>query len=258
MGKFKTSGSRPGQRAVQRRSGSASGPGAWLWGVHAVAAAVANPLRRVQRVVATADGAAKLSRVTAAAPEIVDRQALERLLPPGAVHQGVALFADPLPQPDLSGVVARAGDAAILVILDQVTDPHNVGAVLRSAAAFGAMAVIQPEHGAPQATGIVAKSASGALEVVPLVTVSNLARTLDRLKAAGFWRVGLDGDAEQTLAEAAISGRVALVLGAEGKGLRRLTRAGCDLLVRLPTRPPISSLNVSNAAAAALYELARR
>jgi len=257
MGKFKTSGGRPGPRTDQRRRGTAEDRGVWLWGVHAVAAALANPGRRVRRLVATPEGAARLSRLAPATPEVLDRRALDRLLPPGAVHQGVALAADPLPQPALDDIVARSGESAVLVILDQVTDPHNIGAVLRSAAAFGAVAVIQPEHGTPQATGIVAKSASGALEAVPLVTVTNLARALDRLKAAGFWRVGLDGDAGETLAAASPSGRVALILGAEGKGLRRLTRDRCDLLVRLPTRPPITSLNVSNAAAIALYELAR-
>lgn len=258
MGKFKTSGSGPARRDGHRGDGTATERGMWLYGLHAVTAALNNPARHVRRLATTPEGAAKLSRMApAAAPDILDRQALERLLPPGAVHQGVALSADALAQPDLEDIIARAGDAATLVILDQVTDPHNIGAVLRSAAAFGALAVLQTERGAPAATGIVAKSASGALEAVPLVAVTNLARALERLKAENFWCVGLDGEADRTLAEAAPSGRVALVLGAEGKGLRRLTRAHCDLLARLPTRPPVSSLNVSNAAAVALYELAR-
>jgi 23S rRNA (guanosine2251-2'-O)-methyltransferase len=259
MGKFKTSGAGPARPDRQRRGKTAKGSGVWLYGLHAVAAALINPARHVRRLAATPEGAAKLSRIApAAAPDILDRQALEHLLPPGAVHQGVALLADALAQPDLEDIVARAGDAATVAILDQVTDPHNIGAVLRSAAAFGALAVIQPERGAPSATGIVAKTASGALEAVPMVTVTNVSRTLERLKAAAFWCVGLDGTADRTLAEASLTGRVALVLGAEGKGLRRLTREHCDLLVRLPTRPPVSSLNVSNAAAVALYELARR
>lgn len=258
MGKFKTSGAEPAPRGGRRGAAAQRGHGVWLYGLHAVAAALANPGRQVRRLVATSEGAAKLLRMApAATPEILDRQALERLLPPGAVHQGVALSAEALAQPDLTDVLARAGDAATVVILDQVTDPHNIGAVLRSAAAFGALAVIQAEHGAPAATGIVAKSASGALEAMPLVTVGNISRTLDRLKAAAFWCVGLDDTAAQTLAEASLTGRVALVLGAEGKGLRRLTRERCDLLARLPTRPPMTSLNVSNAAAVALYELAR-
>lgn len=258
MGKFKTSGERPPRRGAGPRGEPPKEGGVWLYGLHAVAAALANPARRVRRLVATAEGAAKLVRMApGAAPEIFDRQALDRLLPGGAVHQGVALLVDPLVQPDLEDIIARASEAATLVILDQVTDPHNIGAVLRSAAAFGALALLQTERGSPAATGIVAKSASGALEAVPLVAVTNLVRALERLKQANFWCVGLDGEAERTLAEAALSGRVALVLGAEGKGLRRLTREHCDLLVRLPTRPPVASLNVSNAAAVALYELAR-
>ncbi|MDH3228219.1 MAG: 23S rRNA (guanosine(2251)-2'-O)-methyltransferase RlmB [Alphaproteobacteria bacterium] len=258
MGKFKTPGAGPVRRDARRGTAAEKGHGVWLYGLHAVAAALTNPMRQVRRLVATAEGAAKLSHMAPdASPDILDRQALERLLPPGAVHQGVALSAEALAQPDLEGIVVRAGDAAVVVILDQVTDPHNIGAVLRSAAAFGALAVIQCERGAPSATGIVAKSASGALEFVPLVTVTNISRTLDRLKAAAFWCIGLDGTADRTLAEASLSGRIALVLGAEGKGLRRLTREHCDLLAHLPTRPPITSLNVSNAAAVALYELVR-
>jgi 23S rRNA (guanosine2251-2'-O)-methyltransferase len=261
MGKFKTSGeggARPARREGRRGTGSANGGGVWLYGLHAVTAALGNPARHVRRLAATREGAAKLSRLApAAAPDILDRQSLDRLLPPGAVHQGIALSADPLVQPDLEEIIARAAETATLVVLDQVTDPHNIGAVLRSAAAFGALAVLQTERGAPAATGIVAKSASGALEAVPLVAATNLARALERLKQESFWCVGLDGGAEQTLADAAPGGRIALVLGAEGKGLRRLTREHCDLLVRLPTRPPFTSLNVSNAAAVALYELAR-
>ncbi|UCH72809.1 MAG: 23S rRNA (guanosine(2251)-2'-O)-methyltransferase RlmB [Rhodospirillales bacterium] len=250
MGKFKASGNRPAGRERVRH--------VWLWGLHAVAAALGNPARRVRRLAATSEGAARLRLLRPTdAPELIDRKALERLLPPGAVHQGVALSTDPLAQPQLAEVIDRAGDNATLVILDQVSDPHNVGAILRSAAAFGGMALVQAAHGAPSATGTVAKVASGALETVPLVTISNVARALDQLKVAAFWRIGLDSDADRTLAEATPQGRIALVLGAEGKGLRRLTREHCDLLVRLPTRPPITSLNVSNAAAVALYELTR-
>ena len=230
----------------------------WIYGLHAVSAALENPARKIARLIATA-GAAEKQRQAGPywRPEIVERQEIDAALPPGAVHQGVALLADPLAQPALEDVIGKVGESATIVVLDRVTDPHNIGAVLRSAAAFGALAVVQTERGAPAATGIVAKSASGALETVPLVTVTNLARTLDVLQRSDFWCVGLDGDAERTLAEVAPSGRIALVLGAEGRGLRRLTRDHCDLLARLPTLPPITSLNVSNAAAVALYELNR-
>jgi 23S rRNA (guanosine2251-2'-O)-methyltransferase len=190
--------------------------------------------------------------------QIVDRREIERLLPAGAVHQGVALLADPPPEPDIEDVLSAAADRATLVVLDQATDPRNIGAVLRAAAAFDAAAVIMPERHAPGSTGVLAKAASGALETVPLVRVTNLARALERLKEAGFWCVGLDGDGTVTIAEADLAGRLALVLGAEGAGLRRLTREHCDLVVRIPISQRIESLNLATAAAIALYEVARR
>jgi 23S rRNA (guanosine2251-2'-O)-methyltransferase len=245
--------------------------GSWLWGRHAVAAALANPARRWHRLVVLADEraaaeallatAAAIRIGDAAAVEVADRAALNRLLPEGAVHQGWALLVEPLAAPDLDDVlrdVAARPGRAIVVVLDRVSDPHNVGAILRSAAAFGAAAVVVAEHGAPPVTGVLAKAASGALERVPLVRATNLARTLDRLKAAGFWCCGLDAAAPDPLAALDLGPRVALVLGAEGGGLRRLVREECDYLARLPTRPEQASLNVSNAAAIALYELAGR
>jgi 23S rRNA (guanosine2251-2'-O)-methyltransferase len=192
--------------------------------------------------------------------QILDRAAFDRLLPEGAVHQGWALEVDPLPEADLDDVL-RAAEVAqgrsIVLVLDQVSDPHNVGAILRSAAAFGALAVIIGEHGAPPATGVLAKAASGALDTVPLVRAVNLARALDKLKEGGFWCCGLDETAPASLASLDLGPRVALVLGSEGTGLRRLVRERCDYLARLPTRPMLPSLNVSNAAAVALYELMR-
>ncbi len=191
---------------------------------------------------------------------MLDRGALAALLPHGAVHQGWALDADPLEQPDLDTLLDTIGraDPAVIILLDQVTDPHNVGAILRSAAAFGAAGVVVAAHNAPPITAALAKAASGALELVPLARVVNLARALDRLKEEGFWCCGLDETGDTDFAALDLGPRVGLVLGAEGGGLRRLVREHCDRLARLPTRPELPSLNVSNAAAVALYELARR
>lgn len=223
----------------------------------------------MRRLVGLPESAAELRQMAAAAaaslppgaPEILDRTQFAMLLPGDAVHQGMALAAEPLPARDLDDVLDGMADAApphVVVLLDQVTDPHNVGAILRSAAAFAARAVVITEHGAPPVTGALAKAASGALEAVPLIRVTNLARTLDRLKEAGFWCLGLDETAEKSIAEIDAGARIALVLGAEGVGLRRLTRERCDFIARLPTRGALSSLNVSNAAAIALYALTVR
>ncbi len=237
------------------------GPAYWIYGQHAVLAALANPARRIRRLIATADSAQSLPPADGRpAAEILDRAALERVLPAGAVHQGVAALAEPLHEPDLDEVLdglSRAENATLL-LLDQVTDPQNVGAILRSAAAFGAAALVLPRHHAPPVTGALAKAASGALEHVPIVRVGNLAQAIERLKESRFWCVGLAGDADRDLAAIDLKGRVALALGAEGPGLRRLTRERCDFQARLPTSGPIAQLNVSNAAAVALYECARQ
>ena len=242
----------------------------WLYGAHAVHAALVNPRRSARRLLATREAARRLDGDLQAALtrrelriEGAERRAIEALLPAGAVHQGLALEASPLDQPDLEDVIAGLEPASVagrqvIVALDQVSDPQNAGAVLRSAAAFGAAAVIVPRHGRAPESGALAKAASGALDVVPYVDAGNLARALGALKAEGFWVLGLAAGAAISLAEAAPGARVVLVLGGEGQGLRRLVRAACDLLVRLPARPPIDQLNVSNAAAVALYELLGR
>ena len=192
--------------------------------------------------------------------EVVDRGRIDQILPT-AVHQGVALQVDPLPEPDLREVCLRIPDVRnMVIVLDRVTDPQNVGAILRSAAAFGARAVVTTDRHAPEVTGVLAKAASGGVEAVPLIRVVNLARALQELADLGYWRIGLEAAAERTLARAAQGFRdVALVLGAEGEGLRRLTAENCDLQARLPIQTTVvDSLNVSNAAAIALYELARQ
>jgi 23S rRNA (guanosine2251-2'-O)-methyltransferase len=181
-------------------------------------------------------------------------------VPGDAPHQGVVIEVDPLPDMWLGDLLEKDGDnARPLVILDQVTDPHNVGAILRSCAAFDAVGLVTQDRHAPPESGTIARSASGALEVVPWVRVVNLARALDEIAEAGFWRVGLTGAANLTLADA-ISGtsRIALVLGAEGEGMRQNTEAHCDQLAKLPISPKVESLNVSNAAAIALYAVASR
>jgi 23S rRNA (guanosine2251-2'-O)-methyltransferase len=242
---------------------SHSGGNYWIYGHHAVLAAIDNPNRRIRRLVQSGPSGEKLAQGGGDRPlpawETMDRQALDQLAGRDAVHQGIAALVEPLPDFEIEDVIAAAADrsGATLVVLDQVTDPHNVGAILRSAAAFGAIAVVLTERHAAPETGVLAKAASGALDVTPLVRVANLARAMEQLKEAGFWCVGLAGEAERTLAQANLTGKIALCLGAEGPGLRRLTRAHCDLLAKLPTSGPIGHLNVSNAAAVALYELAR-
>ena len=253
----------------QRPSGGRSPlRGLLLWGVHPVLAALANPKRNCQRLLATPETAkahaAELERLARARRlpvlETMSRADLDQLLPDGAVHQGIAMAADPLPALDVADLadLAEGRDNAVIMVLDQVTDPHNVGAILRSAAAFGAVGLVMQDRNAPDETGTLAKSASGALERLPLVKATNLARALEDLKKAGFWIAGMAGDAPVTLAEAKLTGKIALVMGSEGEGLRRLTREHCDYLVKLPQSDLVESLNVSNAAAVALYELNRR
>ncbi|WP_376088090.1 23S rRNA (guanosine(2251)-2'-O)-methyltransferase RlmB [Roseomonas sp. CCTCC AB2023176] len=237
----------------------------WLHGLHAVAAALANPRRRLRRLLITAEAEAALTeklRSTGGIPKRVqaerveDRSRFHTFLPEDAVHQGAALLAEPLPSVNLDDALAASPGPVLL--LDQVTDPRNVGAILRSAAAFGAAAVVMQDRHAPPETGALARAASGALEVVPVVREVNLARTIRHLQDKGAWVMGLAGDAKRTLAEAKPTDRrAALVLGAEGSGLRRLQRETCDELVRLPIAPAMESLNVSAAAAVALYEIAR-
>lgn len=229
----------------------------WLFGHHAVAEALKNPRRHVHRLLTTGEAPVAGGRPVEA--EVVERDLIDRLVGRDVVHQGIAARVSPLPETDIYEIwdLARDRERAVIVILDQVTDPHNVGAILRSAAAFGALGIILTERHAAPESGILAKSASGALEHVPLARVTNLARAMEELKEAGFWCIGLAAEAKQTLSSVKSGGKVALCLGAEGPGLRRLTREHCDLLVRLPTSGPIDHLNVSNAAAVSLYELAR-
>jgi 23S rRNA (guanosine2251-2'-O)-methyltransferase len=227
-----------------------------------VSAALANSNRTVRRVWGTREALSGFGGFPSDLPvtyaEVTD---LGRLVPQDAPHQGIVIEVDPLPDiwlADLLEETATQGANRPLIVLDQVTDPHNVGAVLRSAAAFDALGVVTQDRHAPPESGALARAASGALETVPWVRVVNLARALDEIGEAGFWRIGLTGHTDRTLAQAIGTAKVALVLGAEGEGMRQNTEAHCDELAKLPISAKVESLNVSNAAAIALYAVATR
>ena len=226
-----------------------------LYGKHACIAAASNPKRKIQRIYVTDRTVKDLPKNhKLPTPKIINIREFDKLLPKEAVHQGIAIEATPLPDCDLKNI----SDSQILLILDQVTDPHNVGAILRSCAAFGAGGVIIPKDNAPEESGTMAKSASGALEIVPICKVTNLARAMEQLKKDGYWISGLDGHTDTDIDKANLTGKTVLTMGAEGHGLRKLTKSNCDILVRLPIKDAVESLNVSNAAAISLYEISRK
>ena len=236
----------------------------WLFGIHAVRDALVNPAREKLRLVVTKNAADRLEAAIATSgmePEIVDPRKFDVPIDEGSVHQGAALEARPLNWGKLADVAISGAGAPLVVLLDRVTDPHNVGAVLRSAEVFGARAVIAPRHHSAPETGALAKTASGALERQPYLRVTNLADAMVELKEMGFVLIGLDGDGTLPLAEAVASvgtRPVGLVLGAEGPGLRDKTRETCDMIARIPFAGGFGSLNVSNAAAVGLYAAAQR
>jgi 23S rRNA (guanosine2251-2'-O)-methyltransferase len=219
-----------------------------------VTAALANPERRVRKIWGTREALAALELPPVLPITYADVADLARMVPSDAPHQGIVIEVDPLEEIWLGDLLEQgANDRRPLLVLDHVTDPHNVGAILRSAAAFDALGIVTQDRHAPPESGSLARAASGALELVPWVRVVNLARALDEIGEAGFWRIGLAGEASGTLAEVMGDTRPALVLGAEGEGMRHNTAAHCDELARLPISPRVESLNVSNAAAIALY-----
>ena len=224
-----------------------------LWGKHAVSAALDNPDRRVLKAWATHEAASFMQFPSNVPLVMAEAPDLGRMVPNDAPHQGVVIEVEPLEEIWLGDLLADAPDKAVLLVLDQVTDPHNVGAILRSASAFGSIGIVTQDRHSPPESGALAKAASGALERVPWVRVVNLARALEEIAEAGFWRIGLAGEASGDLKDALGPKRVALVRGAEGPGLRSNTREHCDALARLPISADIESLNVSNAAAVALY-----
>lgn len=233
----------------------------WLYGKHAVNAALLNEDRQCIRLLVTAESENDLphddmpENIT---PEIVSRHDIERFVPTDAVHQGMVMMVEPLPAIAIEDVCNNTNDkkTSTVIVLDQVTDPHNVGAIMRSAAAFDADAVIMTDRNAPKESGTLAKSASGSLELVPLVQVTNLSRALQILKQNGYWSIGLDGGTSEILGDSEIPEKAVIVMGAEGKGLRKLTEEHCDYVVKLPISEKVESLNVSNAAAITLYKIA--
>jgi 23S rRNA (guanosine2251-2'-O)-methyltransferase len=254
--KGRKSAPRPASRPSWRDRDDGDGP-AILYGWHTVSAALANPQRKIRKLLLTENAARRLADEnidTKVTPEIVRPQLIDQRLGPDAVHQGMLAEVDPLPSPDISTLEQEG----IVLVLDQITDPHNVGAILRSAAAFAVKAIVTTARHSPEATGVLAKSASGALELVPLVLVQNLARALTELNERGFLTVGLDSEGSEDLSRVELREPLALVLGAEGKGLRQLTRETCSIVARLDMPGEIKSLNVSNAAVLALYVGASR
>jgi len=257
--KFRRGGGKPpdrrgdaGRRPARDRDGSSADGPVILYGWHTVTAALTNPERRIRKLWLSENAARRLAEEQIelpVAPDIVRPGAIDQRLGPDAVHQGLLAEADPLPSPDIDALAPEG----LVLVLDQITDPHNVGAILRSAAAFAVKAIVTTARHSPEATGVLAKSASGALEMVPMVTVPNLARGLTALNEQGFLTVGLDSQGRDDLAAVALRQPLALVLGAEGKGLRQLTRETCSVVARLDMPGAIKSLNVSNAAVLALY-----
>lgn len=235
----------------------------WIFGKHPVLAALSNPKRIVKRLLVTKRGADQYleefsqinENIRPLTPEIVLPDVMEKILPPDCVYQNIALHTDSLPEVSLEACCTITPDEAHLVLLlDQLTDPHNVGAIIRSAAAFGARAIISTDRNSAPESGTLAKAASGALEILPWVRVTNLSHALDSLAEMGYWRLGLDGTADLSIKKADFGKNIALVMGAEGKGLRKGTQTHCDALIKLPIKRTVESLNVSNAAAIALYE----
>ena len=243
-------------RPVNKKSNSN-----WIYGHHAVTAALQNPNRKNILIKMTKDCQFDKALAQKTPIQIVSRQEIDSLFNAGVVHQGIALQTSPLPPVSIEDIIEKteAEEKTVILMLDQVTDPHNIGALLRSSAAFGAAAVILSDAGAPEENNsTMAKSACGGLEIVPLVRVSNLARTIERLQKAGFWVLGLDGYAKKLINEDTLPAKTVFVLGSEGDGMRRLTAEKCDYLIKLPISENMESLNVSNAGAIALYEFYRQ
>lgn len=248
--------SKPGRKKESRLKNTA----VYLYGRHPVLAALNNPARQIKELYLTKEAAREIHVLKNIPVKFCTKEQLDALIGREAVHQGAAALCVPLENQPVERVIQKTRNqkSALIVMLDQVTDPHNVGAVLRSAGAFHAAAVIVPKAGAPEETGALAKSSSGVLELVPYIRVPNLVQTMALLKKNGFWCIGFDGKAPRSVYQTKLPGRCVLVLGSEGAGMRRLTAQTCDAAVSLPINPLVESLNVSNACAIALYEWNRQ
>ena len=230
----------------------AKGKTFWIYGKHACMAALSNSTRIVHQTLISEKLHQELkATISPFTYDIVSGKVIEKQLPQGAVHQGIAMQVSPLPQPDIEDVASLG---KTIIILDQVSDPHNIGAIFRSAAAFDVSAVITQDKHSPSDSGVMAKTACGALEMISHITVSNISQAMETLQQCGYWCIGLDGTASQTIRQLDMDAHVAIILGAEGKGLRPLTSKRCDGLVKIAMHAQMESLNVSNAAAITLYE----
>lgn len=228
-----------------------------LYGRHAVLSALANPKRNLTKLLCTKENAEEIRRLNIIQPQIVDRKEIDKLLPAEAVHQGFALFCSRLPDYTLDEIIDMAADQdnCHVLILDQVTDPQNIGAIIRSAVAFNTLALIMQDKNSPLESGSMAKASAGMIEYLPIVRVTNLSRAIEQLKDAGFWTIGMDGYAKTTPDSLKKGGKNAIIMGSEGKGMRRLVEENCDITVKLPMNEKVESLNVATAAAIMLYEI---
>lgn len=229
-----------------------------LYGRHAVLSALKNPRRKVSKLLCTKENAEEIRRTAPDIPlQIVERKEIDKLLPAEAVHQGFALFCSELPPVAIEDIITMAENQenCHVLILDQVTDPQNIGAIIRSAVAFNTLALIVQDKNSPTETGSMAKASAGMIEFLPICRVTNLSRALEQLKDAGFWTIGMDGYAQTTVDKLKKGGKNAIIMGSEGKGMRRLVEENCDITVKLPMNKKVESLNVATAAAIMLYEL---
>lgn len=231
-----------------------------IYGRHAVISALRNPRRKIQKLFVSPENRAEIEKIGVSVSfTVADKKDFAKYLPQDAVHQGFMLFCQRLDTYDIADFIMMAEDVdrCHILILDQVTDPQNVGAIIRSAAAFGTLGIVMQDKNSPLESGAMDKAAAGTIEFVPIARVTNLSRAIEQLKNAGFWVLGMDGYAETTIDKVNKDGKNAIVMGSEGKGMRRLVQENCDSSVKLPISPNVESLNVSTAAAIALYELSK-